>query len=59
MRKTDTPEKGLESLIMRHMTGTDLASGVEGVVAQAAPAAHDELVEEIETELEETNDANN
>ena len=37
--KTDTTEKGLETLIMRHMTGTDgLASGAAGVVADAAPA---------------------
>ncbi len=37
--KTDTTERGLESLIMRHMTGTDgLPSGAEGVVADAAPA---------------------
>jgi type I restriction enzyme R subunit len=37
--KTDTTEKGLESLIMRHMTGTDgLASGAAGVVAETAPA---------------------
>ena len=37
--KTDTSEKGLESLIMRHMTGTDgLASGMAGFVAEAAPA---------------------
>ena len=37
--KTDTSEKGLESLIMRHMTGTDgLASGMAGFVADAAPA---------------------
>jgi len=35
---TDTTEKGLESLIMRHMTGTDgLASGAAGIVAEAAP----------------------
>ena len=35
--KTDITEKGLESLIMRHMTGTDgLASGVTGV-AETAP----------------------
>ena len=35
--KTDTTEKGLESLIMRHMTGTDgLASGAAGAVAEAA-----------------------
>lgn len=34
--KTDTTEKGLETLIMRHMTGTDgLASGATGVVADA------------------------
>ena len=34
MSKTDTTEKGLETLIMRHMTGTDgLASGATGVVA--------------------------
>jgi len=37
--KTDTSERGLESLIMRHMTGTDgLASGAAVVVAEAAPA---------------------
>ena len=37
--KTDTTEKGLESLIMRHMTGADgLSSGAAGVVAEAAPA---------------------
>jgi type I restriction enzyme R subunit len=36
--KTDTTEKGLETLIMRHLTGTDgLASGPAGVVAEAAP----------------------
>lgn len=35
----DTTEKGLETLIMRHMTGTDgLTSGAAGVVAEAAPA---------------------
>jgi type I restriction enzyme R subunit len=35
----DTTEKGLETLMMRHMTGTDgLASGVAGIVAEAAPA---------------------
>ena len=39
MSKTDTTEKGLETLIMRHMTGTDgLASGAAGIVAEAAPA---------------------
>ena len=43
MSKTDTTEKGLETLIMRHMTGTDgLPSGAPfgvGVgVAEAAPA---------------------
>ena len=40
--KTDTTEKGLETLIMRHMTGTDgLPSGTPfGVgVAEAAPAS--------------------
>lgn len=32
---TDTTEKGLETLIMRHMTGTDgLASGSAGVMAE-------------------------
>ena len=38
--KTDTTEKGLETLIMRHMTGTDgLAAGAVGVVAEkSAPA---------------------
>jgi len=35
---TDTTEKGLESLIMRHMTGTDgFASGQMGVVEETAP----------------------
>ena len=39
MSQTDTTEKGLESLIMRHMTGTDgLASGAAAAVAEAAPA---------------------
>ena len=34
--KTDTTEKGLETLIMRHMTGTDgLASGAADMVAEA------------------------
>ena len=34
----DTTEKGLETLIMRHMTGTNgLASGAAGVVAEVAP----------------------
>ena len=38
MSKTDTSEKGLESLIMRHMTGTDgLASGAGAVVAEKTP----------------------
>jgi type I restriction enzyme R subunit len=36
--KTDTTEKGLETLIMRHMTGVDgLSSGASGIVAQTAP----------------------
>ncbi len=36
MSRTDTTERGLESLIMRHLTGTDgLASGAVGVVAAA------------------------
>ena len=35
---TDTSEKGLESLIMRHLTGSDgLASGLTGAVAEASP----------------------
>ena len=35
---TDTTEKGLESLIMRHMTGSDgLVSGAAEVVAEATP----------------------
>ncbi len=35
----DTTEKGLETLIMRHMTGVDgLASNTAGVVAETAPA---------------------
>jgi type I restriction enzyme R subunit len=37
--KTDTSEKGLESLIMRYMTGTDgLNSGAVQTVAESAPA---------------------
>ncbi len=37
--KTDTSEKGLETLIMRHMTGTDgFIPGTAGFVAEAAPA---------------------
>jgi type I restriction enzyme, R subunit len=36
--KTDTSEKGLETLIMRHMTGVDgLSSGASGIVAETAP----------------------
>ncbi len=36
--KTDTTEKGLETLVMRHMTGVDgLSSGASGIVAEAAP----------------------
>ena len=36
--KTDTTERGLETLIMRHMTGSDgLAFGAVGFVAEAAP----------------------
>ena len=36
--KTDTSEKGLESLIMHHMTGTDgLSAGTVGIVAEAKP----------------------
>ena len=36
--KTDTTEKGLESLIMRHMTGTSgQASDAVGVAAETAP----------------------
>jgi type I restriction enzyme R subunit len=36
--KTDTTEKGLETLIIRHMTGTDgLAFGETGTLAEAAP----------------------
>jgi len=51
--KTDTTRKGLETLIMPHMTGTDSsASGVAGVVAEAAPLAN-ELREEIEPEKAE------
>jgi type I restriction enzyme R subunit len=39
MSKTDTSEKGLETLIMRHMTGTDgLAAGAAGFAAEGAPA---------------------
>jgi type I restriction enzyme R subunit len=37
--KADTTEKGLETLIMRHLTGTDgLASGSAGMWAEVAPA---------------------
>jgi hypothetical protein len=52
MSKTDTTEKGFETLIMRHMTGTDgLASGTAaGVVAEAAPADPNEPLEGIGTE---------
>jgi type I restriction enzyme R subunit len=36
--KTDTSENGLETLIMRHMTGVDgLSLGASGVVTEAAP----------------------
>ena len=36
--KTDTSEKGLETLIMRHMTGVDgLSSGASDIVAETAP----------------------
>ena len=38
MSTTDTTEKGLETLIMRHMTGVDgLASGASGILAEAKP----------------------
>jgi type I restriction enzyme R subunit len=38
MSTTDTTEKGLETLIMRHLTGVDgLASGASGFAAEAAP----------------------
>ena len=38
--KTETTEQGLESLIMRHLTGTDgLAAGAAGTVAETAPAS--------------------
>ena len=37
MSRTDATEKGLETLIMRHMTGTDgLASGSAGGVAEVS-----------------------
>ena len=37
---TDTSEKGLESLIMRHMTGTDgLPAGSADRVAETAPSS--------------------
>ena len=39
MSTTDTSEKGLETLIMRHMTGTDgLAPVTEGLVAETPDA---------------------
>jgi hypothetical protein len=35
---TDTTERGLETLIMRRLTGVDgLASGASGFVAEATP----------------------
>jgi hypothetical protein len=35
MPPTDISEKGLETLVMRHMTGTDgLAFAAEGIVAE-------------------------
>jgi type I restriction enzyme, R subunit len=38
---TDTTEKGLESLIMRHLTGTDgMTSGLTGVMAAEPPAPY-------------------
>ena len=38
MSKTDTSEKGLETLIMRHLTGVDgLASSAAPGVAEPAP----------------------
>ncbi len=40
MSKTDTSEKGHETLIMRLMTGTDgLVSGAAGFVAEVALTA--------------------
>ena len=39
MRSTDTSEKGLETLIMRHLTGTDgLAGSAQSGVAEPVPA---------------------
>ncbi len=39
LMKTDITERGLESLIMRHMTGTGgLSDGAKGVAAEDAPA---------------------
>ncbi len=35
--KTDTTEKGLESLIMRHMTGTNGLASTSGIVADTEP----------------------
>ncbi|HEY5953777.1 MAG TPA: hypothetical protein VIT18_05400 [Terrimicrobiaceae bacterium] len=38
--KTDTYEKGLETLIMHRMTGADcLSAGASGIVAETAPKA--------------------
>ncbi|MBN8707835.1 MAG: DEAD/DEAH box helicase [Verrucomicrobia bacterium 61-8] len=38
MSKTDTTEKGIETLIMRHMTGTTgLSPGTPGIIAETAP----------------------
>ena len=37
--KTDTSEKGLETLIMRHMTGTDGLSSDPDMVGESAPNA--------------------
>jgi hypothetical protein len=43
MSTTDTSEKGLETLIMRHMTGADgLAFEIDGVIAEM-PSGNDWL----------------
>ena len=38
MSKTDTSEKGLETLIMRHMTGADGLGVTPNSVAERQPA---------------------
>ncbi len=49
MSKTDTSEKGFESLIMRHMTHTDgVASGIMGVGTSISDSRGDSVTEDDE-----------